>query len=303
MRRRLAPALLGSLAFVTAIGAGCRPRASATPAGEPASAAAAAPPAAADDVEARFAAGEWRAAADAYQARWAAGKPLTIQSRVKAAIACHNLGDDDAAFIWLERAFAAGAPAKILAQLPSLAPLAADPRWQALSERHAEACAEPIHHALDFWIGEWEVEDPSGNRVGHNRIQRELRGCLLTESWTAATGAQGRSINFYDPAIGRWRQHWVDEGGRTIAYVGAPEGGAMVLEGDLALRDGTVLRSRMTLSPETGPTVRQRIESSHDDGASWELWFEGIYRPVGTRSPADRAEGAATPTPTPGGGG
>ncbi|MCB9568825.1 MAG: hypothetical protein H6710_16685 [Myxococcales bacterium] len=41
---------------------------------------------------------------------------------MKAAIACHNLGDDDAAFIWLERAFAAGAPAKILAQLPSLAP-------------------------------------------------------------------------------------------------------------------------------------------------------------------------------------
>ncbi|MEZ4380112.1 MAG: hypothetical protein R3A79_02100 [Nannocystaceae bacterium] len=245
-----------------------------------------------DEADARFAEEGWAAALEIYDARWQEGAPVRIRSRVQAAIAAVKLGDEARAFVWIERAFAAGAPPRVLARAPELAGLVEDPRWQGLAEAHADVCAAQTRRQFDFWVGEWEVVDGDGNRLGNNRIDRGLGGCALVERWVGAGGGRGRSLNFYDPSIDRWRQEWVDERGRLISYVGGIEDGAMVFAGKMILSDGTSLRTRMTLRPE-GAYVRQTIETSADGGDTWEPWFEGIYRPLGrARGDLDDAEAA-----------
>ncbi|MCA9662552.1 MAG: hypothetical protein KC486_29700 [Myxococcales bacterium] len=245
-----------------------------------------------DEADARFKEEAWAAALEIYDARWQEGAPVRIRSRVQAAIAAVKLGDEERAFVWIERAFAAGAQPRLLARAPELAELVEDPRWQDLAEAHADVCAAEARRQFDFWVGEWEVVDGEGNRLGNNRIDRGLGGCALVERWVGAGGGRGRSLNFYDPSIDRWRQEWVDERGRLISYVGGIEAGAMVFAGKMILSDGTSLRTRMTLQPE-GAYVRQTIETSADGGDTWEPWFEGIYRPLGrARGDLDAAEAA-----------
>ena len=57
--------------------------------------------------------------------------------------------------------------------------------------------ADDNFRAFDFWIGEWEVTPWAGGAVqGHNVIQPEESGCVLTEHWTNIQGGTGQSINF-----------------------------------------------------------------------------------------------------------
>ena len=230
------------------------------------------------DADALLAAGRAADAAAAYDAI-AAARPVGIPVRVRAAIAHAQAGDLDRALAWLERALAGGAAPQILERRPELAAAIADPRWQALREAAPAPCAGPEHRALDFWVGTWDVFDGAGTLVGRNVIEVDLGGCMVHESWTGAGGDRGRSLNLYDPARRAWQQHWVDAGGRLIHYEGnLDRAGAMIFEGTNVLRDGTPAPSRMRLEPRADGTVLQRIETSNDDGATWEVGFEAIYR-------------------------
>src|SRR5437868_2711414 len=44
----------------------------------------------------------------------------------------------------------------------------------------AAACNEPAYHALDFWVGEWDVYDSQdGARAGHSVLENILNGCAI----------------------------------------------------------------------------------------------------------------------------
>ena len=60
------------------------------------------------------------------------------------------------------------------------------------------ACSAVESHQFDFWIGDWNVVDPHGKVVGHNRIESILGGCALAEHWDSASGIHGVSYNAYD---------------------------------------------------------------------------------------------------------
>lgn len=88
---------------------------------------------------------------------------------------------------------------------------------------------------------------------------------------------EGRSLNAYDAAAGRWHQTWVDSCGDLLLLDGGLVGDAMVLEGTTPGETGAVPeRQRITSTP--GPDgVRQHRESSADDGATWATAFDGRY--------------------------
>src|SRR5688500_1921848 len=69
-------------------------------------------------------------------------------------------------------------------------------------------CESAAHRQFDFWIGEWEVNDARGRRLGTNRIEAILGGCVLAESWEGSSGSRGRSLNVYDPGDNKWHQSW-----------------------------------------------------------------------------------------------
>jgi hypothetical protein len=141
------------------------------------------------------------------------------------------------------------------------------------------ACASPPYRVFDFWLGEWDVTAGDGRVGGRNHITSEQQGCVLVERWQGAQGDTGLSMNFYDPAQGRWRQVWVSPGAE-IDIAGGMEEGSMVLEGTITyLRDVRSRPFRGTWTPLDDGRVRQFFEEANDDG-DWTPWFEGFYRKV-----------------------
>lgn len=152
----------------------------------------------------------------------------------------------------------------------------------------AQSCRdEPALQALDFWVGEWEV-DAGGSRAGHNRIEKILDGCVIREDWTGTDGSRGQSWFFLDPALRTLRQIWLTDralrpgGAKDKHLVGRPLEGALRFQGEIPLPDGRRVLDRTTLRPLPDGSVRQRIEVSRDGGETWQVNFDAVYRRAGT---------------------
>lgn len=147
------------------------------------------------------------------------------------------------------------------------------------SQASAPPCeAFPEHKQFDFWIGTWSVEDPKGNAVGKNVIERLERGCMLMENWTGLRGGTGKSINFYDATSHKWRQTWVSSTGNVNEYQGEFKDGAMRFEGKQSGRGnnaGALLR--LTFFPLGPDKVRQFAEASTDGGKTWQVNYDFLY--------------------------
>jgi len=165
--------------------------------------------------------------------------------------------------------------AQLLAQTQAAAPAPAAP---------PRPCATAEFHQFDFWLGEWDVFNPAGQKIGTNSITSTDGGCVLLESWKSARGGTGHSFNFYEPTTKRWHQFWVASGGNgsplSVAADGTPMpmsgalvNGAMVLQSAPA----TKLMNRWTWSKVEGGKVRQHAEQSTDGGATWTTAFDGLY--------------------------
>jgi len=173
---------------------------------------------------------------------------------------------------------------ELLNQDEDLANLRDDPQFDDIVQR-ADKNARPCEYdekyrQLDFWLGHWAVFNPQGQQVGENTIERHLEGCMIQENWQGRYGSAGKSLNYYDPEINAWRQQWVSANGSVINYEGHFKDGAMHYAGKNIAKDGTVKLSRMILTPRDDGTVRQLIEQSNNQGKTWNVWFDGIYRPM-----------------------
>ncbi|MDX1643243.1 MAG: hypothetical protein R3244_02675 [Thermoanaerobaculia bacterium] len=146
----------------------------------------------------------------------------------------------------------------------------------------ASPCGEADPYgALDFWVGEWRVVNAEGATVGTNRIEKRQAGCLIEENWSSAGGGTGQSMNYYDPAAGLWKQHWVDGRGTVVHYAGTVTDGVLVYEGQHIRADGTVTMARVRLEPIEEGRLHHLIEHSPDGGDTWTNYFDATYVPLG----------------------
>ena len=141
-------------------------------------------------------------------------------------------------------------------------------------------CSAPEHRQFDFWVGDWDVLDPTGKKLGTNSITLTLNKCVVHESWTG-TGMSGNSYNIYFAPEKRWHQTWVDSQGSLLELNGRFEDGKMVLSGEGPAATGGRAKHRITWSKLEGGRLRQIWESSGDGGASWTVAFDGTYVPQG----------------------
>ena len=118
---------------------------------------------------------------------------------------------------------------------------------------------------MDFWAGEWDVT-AQGRSVASSRIERVVGDCVVFENYAQPDGYQGRSINFYDASLGRWRQTWADSAGGAGEFTGVYRDGAMRFEGETHLADGRKIMRRMTVLKLGPGRVRQHSERSADGG-------------------------------------
>lgn len=171
-------------------------------------------------------------------------------------------------------------PAALLLATALTLPAAAQEDAAGQSDPAPEPCSAPEHRQFDFWLGEWEVTGADGEPAGTNRIEAILGGCVLQESWSGQS--EGRSVNIYSPADGRWHQTWVSDRGAHLQLAGGlDESGRMVMRGEAPKRegDGTVLHE-ISWQPLPDGTVRQHWRASEDGGETWRDLFVGTYRRI-----------------------
>jgi len=147
-------------------------------------------------------------------------------------------------------------------------------------------CSSADYHRLDFWIGDWDTFDsdaPGGASIARARVEPIAQGCAIHELYEQTDGLIGDSILSYDPVRKQWQQTWITNRGSIMVIVGTFKDGALVLEGDVHLKDGTSVMQRITWKGQ-GEGVRESAVLSKDGGKTWSPAFDVLFlkRKAGT---------------------
>ena len=193
-----------------------------------------------------------------------------------------KLNNKDKAFEWLTKAVNAGfSQIAKLTKDPDLASLREDARFKELldlGDRLTKPCLyQSEHKQFEFWIGEWNVQNPQGQQVGTSSIQRIETGCVILENWTGAQGGTGKSLNFYDSSLRKWLQTWADSSGGVSEFAGVYKDNAIRFEGESHEPSGAKIVRRLTFFNLGPDRVRQFSEASYDGGKSWTVDYDFTY--------------------------
>ena len=228
----------------------------------------------------RFSLQQFEAAIEALQKNIAMTNNAIAMYNVACAYA--RLNQKEKAFEWLNKAWSNRLPPYLnISQDTDLANLRDDPRFKelvtSLDKKRRPCLYSTEAKQFDFWIGEWDVFNPPGQKVGTSVIQQVSAGCGILENWTDAFGGGGKSINFYDPNTGKWHQYWIGQNGVPNRYSGTYRDGAMRYEGEPLANKGSQPLNRLTFFNLDANTVRQLAEQSKDDGKTWTVLYDFKY--------------------------
>jgi len=212
-------------------------------------------------------------------------QPLSVEMRLARTHA--KLGNRDKAIAYADSvATIGGMPPTTFTDEADFTSLRADPRFVALVRRVTDArypChASPEAHQFDFWIGQWDVAPwgqplaPAG-AAGFNDVHPILEQCIVFENWHGAQGGDGKSFNYYDRNLSKWRQIWMADGGGALDYTGEFRDGAMRFDAWTLGPGGRRVLQKLTFTAFGKDTVRQTFEASQDSGKTWAVTFDGRY--------------------------
>lgn len=208
-----------------------------------------------------------------------AGNPNSMYN-----IACGyaRLKQTDKAFEWLEKSLNNGvAPYVNLEKDADFENIRADARFKKMTEladRKKRPCMYSAEaRQFDFWLGDWDVFNPAGQKTGTSSVIAFASGCALMENWTSALGGDGKSINYFDASTGKWYQNWMGSDGGALRYEGNFKDGAMRFEGSTVGTDGKKTLQKLTFFKLDETSVRQLAETSNDDGKTWTTTYDFKY--------------------------
>jgi hypothetical protein len=135
---------------------------------------------------------------------------------------------------------------------------------------------KPDCRQLDFWVGEWDVMD-HGKKIATSSIRRIIGDCVIFENYSQPDGYSGKSFNFFDATLGKWRQTWVDTIGNVSEFTGEYSEKAMRFQGETHRQSGERVLRRLTLFDLGPDRVRQYSERSVDGGKTWSVAYDYIY--------------------------
>ncbi|MEO6526735.1 MAG: hypothetical protein ABIP93_08945 [Gemmatimonadaceae bacterium] len=212
-------------------------------------------------------------------------QPVAVRFRLARAYA--RLGDRDRALAMLDSAARRGiAPQQIVGEHDFDA-MRSESRFAAVvavAEAIRHPCrAMPEAKQFDFWIGQWDVTPwalatpLASQQIGFNDVHPILEHCVVFENWRAAGGGEGKSFNYYDTNLKKWRQVWMADSGGPLDYTGEYRDGAMRFTGWTLDAKGKRVEQKLTFFNIAPDTVRQLFEASSDGGKSWASTFDGRY--------------------------
>lgn len=136
-------------------------------------------------------------------------------------------------------------------------------------------CQSPEQRHFDFWVGDWEVFDTLGNKIGENKIQQIENGCSLQESWKGTSGSNGTSLNYFDPSDSSWNQLWLDNSGGILKLKGKIEKPGL-LRMSSEPSNGQI--NQITWTQQENDDVTQQWDILKEDGTLIQTIFLGIYK-------------------------
>ncbi len=143
-------------------------------------------------------------------------------------------------------------------------------------------CCTENHRQFDFWIGDWEVRDSTGNFLGTNKIELIQDSCVLQENWIGAQGLTGTSLSFYNRRTKLWHQTWVDKSGGVILMKGEPQQNKVVMLTDKFYpkedNKSVYIQNKTTWYPLDDGRVHHIWEQTKDGGKTWNVVFDGYYQ-------------------------
>lgn len=141
-------------------------------------------------------------------------------------------------------------------------------------------CCTDQHRQFDFWAGNWQVHDTTGNLVGTNRVELIQDSCVLKENWIGAKVTTGTSYNYFDPSDSSWNQLWLDNQGTILKLKGGLIKREMVLKSDPVQGRNGLYINRITWTPLSDGRVTQTWDALSVDGVIRARLFKGIYTPL-----------------------
>jgi tetratricopeptide (TPR) repeat protein len=229
---------------------------------------------------ARFSLQQFEPAIAAFQKNVAISKNPNVMYNMACAYA--RLGQKDKALEWLDKAVNNKTPLFVnMATDPDLVSLRDDARFKELliaQDKQRRPCMYSTEaRQFDFWVGEWDVFNPQGQKAGTSVIQQISAGCGVLENWRDAFGNEGKSINFYDANTAKWYQYWIGASGGPLRMSGIYKESAMRYEGEPTTSNGMTTLSRLTFFNIDAKTVRQFAEQSTDGGKTWTTTYDLKY--------------------------
>ena len=224
-------------------------------------------------------------AAKHYQKALSFNPPPQIRNIMEARLArtYAAMKQPDQALSWLDKAATSGyANLPELDTLPDFNPLRANEQFRAIHKKiygNVFPCSlQPRSQDFNFWIGEWDVyATRTKTLVGHSIVQAISGGCGLLENWTSATNHTGKSVNYYDPAAGKWEQDWVGSAGDLQHYLnGEYKDGAMHFSYKKIVQGQPVSGNFMFYNIDKD-TVRQYQDITDDNGKIISVSYDLTY--------------------------
>jgi hypothetical protein len=217
------------------------------------------------------------------------GLQATVHSRMARVYALKK--ENDNAFQSLGKALAAGySNVNELTTHADFEKIRSDKRFDSIlksANENAMPCLTQQNlRQFDFWVGEWDVYPNGANvLVGKSKIEVASGGCMVLENWTAVGGPPnvGKSMNYVNPATGKWEQLWIGSGGITVnnpqKFVnGEYKDGAMRFDFEQVNPQGQKQIGRFIFFNEGPNQVRQFNEVSNDGGKTWTTVYDFVYK-------------------------
>lgn len=138
-------------------------------------------------------------------------------------------------------------------------------------------CQTGEFRQFDFWIGDWAVQNPAGQKVGDNLVTREQDGCLLVEHWKGGRGIEtGTSFNYFDIRDKKWHQLYLNNSGNAGAF---PAMAGNLIDGKMVLISDENVSPvfRWTWYVISPGKVRQMAEQSNDGQKTWQTVWDSVY--------------------------
>lgn len=165
---------------------------------------------------------------------------------------------------------------------PNLASLKNQPRYNEFHTKLLQKvypCRYTAESRLfDFWIGEWDVKNTSGNHAGKSSVQLMLGDCVIFENWTSAApqNYSGKSFNLYNSSTKKWMQTWVDDKGSVIEFInGEYKDNKLTF---VTLPNAQNQITRLTFHNLEPGRVRQHFEVTSDNGKTWTTTTDLYYQ-------------------------